>query len=116
MARTFVTMSPATPITPPPVPDKTFELEFWFEWSQFEASHWRGKVRDNQIDPEGLYRPVANPEDTFEFVRHALAQVTPPAYVIGSHLPGGQCVATDSKSRPLRSVVRFLRAISRRRA
>lgn len=89
-------------------------LEFWFEWSQLEASHWRGKVRDNQIDRKGVYRPVANPEDAFEFVRRALAQATPSGYVVGSHLQGDDRVETDSKSRPLRSVVRLLRAIIRR--
>lgn len=89
-------------------------LEFWFEWSQLEASHWRGKVRDNQVDPKGFYRPVANPEDAFVFVRHALAQATPEAYAGGSHLEGDNCVLTVSKSRPLESVVRLLRAIIRR--
>ncbi|MET7245369.1 hypothetical protein ABZT49_18630 [Methylobacterium sp. EM32] len=114
MARTFVTMSPAASIPHPPVPDKIFELEFWFEWSQFEGSHWRGKVRDNQIDPQVFYRPFANPEDAFQFVRDALAQATPSAYVVGSHLSGDDRGTTDSKSRLLRSVVRFLLAIIRR--
>lgn len=104
-------MSPATRITLPPVSDKTFVLEFWYEWSQLEASHWRGKVRSDQIYPTGFYRPVANPEAAFDFVRQALAQAAPEAYAASLHLKGDDCTTTDSKSRPLGSVVRLLRSI-----
>jgi hypothetical protein len=94
--------------------EKTFVLEFWFEWSQLEASHWRGKVRDDRVDPKGFYRPVANPEDAFEFVRLALAQATPVTYVVGSHLEGRDRAAAESKSHSSPSVVRLLRAMFRR--
>jgi hypothetical protein len=108
-------MSSAARISPPPILEKTFVLEFWFEWSQLEASHWRAKVRDEQLDPKGFYRPVATPEDAFKFVRDALGQATPAAYTVGSHLNSGEdCAAAGSKSCPLRRLVRILYATIRR--
>lgn len=108
----FVTMTPAAPINPQPVSDKTFVLEFWFEWSQLEASHWRGKVRDDQLNPNGFYQPVANPEDAFEIVRHALRQATPAAYAVGLY-QGEDGATAASKSRPFGRLVRILHAITR---
>src|SRR5262245_206236 len=105
-------MSSAPHIPPPPVLEKKFVLDFWFEWSQLEASHWRGKVRDQQLDPEGAYRPVATPEDAFEIVRDALAQATPTAYSVGSKIGRREhCAAADFKPCKL---LRILHAIIRR--
>src|SRR4051812_48771859 len=77
----------------PAPPDKRFELEFWFEWSELNASHWRGKVRDHKVE-----RAVADPEDAFDFVRHVLAQATPAFFPANSHRPHGKDRATAARS------------------
>lgn len=98
---------------PPPVLEKTFVLKFWFEWSELEASHWRGKVRDDQVDPRGIYRPVANPENALEFVRDALSRATPAAYAIVSD-PGNDSATANAEVRPLRRAVLLFHEIIRR--
>lgn len=98
-------MFPEPDITPLPLMEKTFVLEFWFEGSRLGASHWRGRVRDGNVDPEGEYRAVASAEAAFALVRDALQQATPAGYSVGPQNP---------PSSTLQGLVRTIRALFRR--
>src|SRR5262245_21389337 len=58
---------------------QSFWLRFWYERSWLEAGHWRGTVWNQRQHPSESPQPVADPEEAFAVVRHALAQATPVA-------------------------------------
>jgi hypothetical protein len=90
---------------------QSFLLRFWYERSLIEAGHWRGTLSYQKLDPDEEPRPVDDPEEAFEFVRHALARVTPHGTPTA---PAGQATArigTTGHSVPL--CARLVRAFRR---